>query len=130
MAEEITDAEWDKLVLLADSLGRKAGNNAASWIDFDEEGARRYLKGYEEGDPEIMDAFRVPDFSGVYSGDYTEKDLHDDLGVESESLSPEEEDELANAWMDAAGEAFWDALQERARFYADKENPRKRRVAR
>lgn len=101
--------------------GRDAGHAAASWTYDGNTGYEFYpriLKGIEDGDPAILDAFNVPNLSGEYSGDPTPQSLAEDYGITEErdedgSLL----DEVCDVWMDAASEAFWHELERVCRDY-------------
>ena len=89
----------------AENLGRDAGKAAASWM-FDgntpEDTYRAVLRGIEDGDPVILDAYPAPGLSA--GGGYTEADLARDLGLDGEDqLLPD----AATAYLDAAAESFW-----------------------
>jgi len=97
----------------AGKLGRAAGKAAASWI-FDgstpEETYRRVLRGIEDGDPLIMDAYQAPGLSAATG--YTETGLADDLGLDGGG------DALAGAvtaYLDTAAESFWHEAERIAR---------------
>lgn len=95
--------------------GADAGRAAASWI-FDgnssEESYRRILKGIEDGDPEIMDQFRVPNLSGEWADDPTPQSLAEDYGIEGRD---DVLDEICSAWEDAASTAFYAEIERIAR---------------
>jgi len=97
----------------AGKLGRDAGKAAASWI-FDgstPEGTyRRVLRGIEDGDPLIMDAYQAPGLSAATG--YTETGLADDLGLDAgdEALAG-----AVTAYLDTAAESFWHEAERIAR---------------
>jgi hypothetical protein len=100
----------------AASIGREHGTNAASWV-FDgntpDHAYRDVLQGIEDCDPEVLDAYRVPDLSGEFADDYSEQDLVRDLDLsegDDEIVS-----EAANAYLDAASESFWSEVERIAR---------------
>jgi hypothetical protein len=99
----------------ARKIGSEHGKAAASWV-FDgnttDENYRATLAGIENGDPQVMDAYRTPDLSGEYSGDYTDQDLAADLGLDQDSDSL---DDAATAYLDATSEAFWSEVERIAR---------------
>jgi hypothetical protein len=104
----------------AAELGRCAGYAAATWV-FDGNTApetyARVLRGIEDGDPEILDAYRMPDLSGEYADDPTPATLAAML-----ELDPEDEDQAAeledccDAYCDGASEAFWAEVERAARY--------------
>jgi hypothetical protein len=109
----------DDLTDRAAAIGRDNGRAAATWV-FDgntsEETCRRLLAGIESCDPEILDAYRVPDLSGEYAGDYTEDDLAAELDLDRDSSSHAEDvDAASGAYLDAASEGFWDEVERIAR---------------
>lgn len=92
----------------AESLGRDHGRNAASWtIDGNttRETIAYVVKGFNDGDPAVYDQFREPSFSG----DYCERDLCDDLGIDYDLT--EEADEITDAYLQAAREMFWEETE-------------------
>lgn len=96
----------------AASLGRDAGRAAASWV-FDantsEATCRAVLRGIDDGDPAILDAYPAPGLSA--SGGYTEASLARDLGLDDDQLPPA----AATAYLDAAAETFWHQTERIAR---------------
>ncbi len=89
----------------AAALGAGHGQDAARQV-FDgntpEHTYRLVLRGIEDGDPAIMDAYQAPVLSA--GSGYTETDLAGDLG-----LAPGDEalPGAVTAYLDAAGESFW-----------------------
>ncbi len=105
---------YREIIREAKAAGRHAGEAAASWAtdgNTTPETARRIIDGYNDGDPEICDAFRVPDLSGEYAGDPTPQSLAEDLALDTDR-DPDGTilDEACNAWVDAASDAFWSVL--------------------
>jgi hypothetical protein len=102
----------------AAKLGTEAGQAAASWV-FDGNTTQatylHVLTGIIEGDPEVLDAYSAPNLSGGEWGD----ELNDAALAAELSLDPaadaEALDEAANAYNDAASEAFWHTLEADAR---------------
>ncbi len=113
----------------AAKLGHDAGIAAASWV-FDgntsEEMYRRVLRGIEECDSAVTDAYREPNLSGEYAGDPTEWSLACDLGIEP---GIEESDEACTAWEQAASEAFWAEIERTARVHVPPDTFTRRRDA-
>ena len=97
----------------ASRLGRDAGTAAASWV-FDgntpEQAHLRVLRGTEDGDPQVLDAWQPPALSGC--GDYTEAGLAADLGLADGA--PAMADTVA-AYLDAASESLWHEAERLAR---------------
>lgn len=108
--------------LQAGKLGHDAGIAAASWV-FDgstaDETYATVLTGLDDGDPAVYDMFREPSFSGEYAGDYSERDLCDDLDVDYDLAGTSEVDELADAYLDAARASFWSEVERLARAAVD-----------
>lgn len=109
----------DQLTDRAAAIATSHGTAAASWV-FDgntsDETYDRVLRGTEEGDPGVLDAYRVPDLSGEYGSDYTEQDLADELGLDAASGTYADDlDSAATAYLDAAGLAFWHEVERVAR---------------
>jgi hypothetical protein len=75
----------DQLTDRATAIATTHGTSAAGWV-FDgntpDETYRRVLQGITDGDPEVLDAYRVPDLSGEYASDCTETGLADELGLD------------------------------------------------
>lgn len=96
----------------AAEIGGRHGRNAAGWV-FDgntsEETYRRVLKGIDDGDPEVMDAYRAPDLSGEFADSYSEDDLAEELDTDRDTYDGW--DEAANAYSDAAGASFWSEVE-------------------
>jgi hypothetical protein len=105
---------------LAASIGAEHGKSAASWVfdgNTDTDSYRRVLAGIEDGDPLVMDAYRIPDLSGEFADDYTLSDLMRDLGLPLRHTLESDLDDYATAWEDAASEAFWHEVERTARDY-------------
>lgn len=106
-------APAEDLTSTAGKLGRDAGKTAASWV-FDGntpgQACRRVLRGIDEGDPEILDAWQPPGLSA--EEDYTEADLADDLGLADGDPAMAD---AATAYLDAASESFWHEVERLAR---------------
>jgi hypothetical protein len=75
---------WHAALECAKDDGFQSGRNVASWIDQDmfggraKEGkaaARRFLKGIDDGDPEILEMIPCSPLSGEWAGDRTAKDV-------------------------------------------------------
>lgn len=101
------------LIREAEKIGRANGRSAATWV-FDGNTSREtyaaVLKGLEEGDPAVYDAYRE------YADDYSESDLAFNLGLDSiDDLDPDERDEITDAYLQAADDEFWRAVESCAR---------------
>ena len=101
----------------AANIGREHGKNAASWV-FDgnttTDTYRWYARGIDEGDPEVMDSLREPSLSGEFAGEYSERGLERGLERDLE-LDEDEIDDAADAYNQAASEAFWHEVERIAR---------------
>jgi hypothetical protein len=94
--------------------GRLAGKAAATWFDpGDERHARKLLRMLEEDDP-MLDEYlpRRPSLSGEWAGESMNEILRID-----ENDDPDDIDEIADIWQEAADEAF-DAEIERALLFS------------
>jgi len=93
-------------------LGFDAGLASASWVEMSESDARSILT---DVDPEVMDRYEAPNLSGEWADDPTPTSLAVEIMGQDWGPGPDEqitvEDEIADAWSDAAGEAYSDALQ-------------------
>lgn len=99
----------------ARKAGRARGVNAASWM-FDgnttDETYRAFLKGFDEGDPAIMDQYQP---SSWLSGENAGESINEILG---EALSKRDLDRLERVqevYEAAADQAYWDELVKTAR---------------
>ena len=64
----------------------------------------------------MLDSLRAPDLSGEFADEYSERDLADDLDVDQDSEDGQAiMDDAANAYNDAASEAFWHEVERMAR---------------
>jgi hypothetical protein len=97
----------------AENLGRAAGKAAASWMfDGNTPGDTYHsvLRGIEDGDPAILDAYPSPGLSA--DGGYTDADLARDLGLDGEDQLPPD---TPTVYLDAAAETFWHETERLAR---------------
>jgi hypothetical protein len=107
----------DEITSKATELGREAGRAAASWVfdgNTDRETYRAVLAGIEDGDPVVLDAYRVPDLSGEFAGEMTPRDLAAELDLD-EGEDGDALDAACDAWLDAANEGFWHEVERVAR---------------
>jgi len=85
--ETSKDRQEEDLAKLAHKLGYDHGRNAGSWV-FDgnttEETYRWFLKGLEDGDPEVLDRLPTSPLSGEWADSYSLADLADDLDIDQE----------------------------------------------
>ena len=111
----------------AAEIGTSHGRNAAGWVFDGNTPAAVYaevLKGIEDGDPQVMDAYRAPDLSGEFADSYSEHLLIAETGLGDAELMPDDEwneavSEAANAYNDAASAAFWAEVERVAREHVD-----------
>lgn len=104
--------------------GKQCGLDAAAW-KFDgnttDETYRAFLKGYEEGDPAVMDAYGAPNW---LSGEWAGESMSELLG-ECDSIRDENRvDGVADAYCDAADKAYWAELVREARFHTTTQAPK------
>lgn len=104
----------------AQQEGRERGRNAASWM-FDgnttEETYRRFLQGYDEGDPAVMDAYAPPSW---LSGEWAGESISELLGDCENARDEERLDGVMEAYESAAEEAYWRELVRTARYHTSK----------
>ncbi len=100
----------------ATKAGRRAGLAAASW-KFDgnttEATYRAFVKGNEEGDPAIMDAYAPPLW---LSGEWAGESITEILGPQN-ARDYNRADSIADAYMEAAETAYWRELERVARYH-------------
>ena len=100
MARKATDT--------AREMGRAAGRAAATWF-FDgnttDETYASVARGVAEGDPEILDMFKVPDLSGEWADGLTPDGLMARVYAHPER-NRDNEDAVCQAWEDGAQEGY------------------------
>ena len=112
------------MIRAARKAGASAGKNAASWTQHDSNADAAWyestLRGLNDGDPEVLDAFNVPNLSGEWANDPTPQTLADDYGIDADN-DPDgwRLDAVCQAWEDAALLAFWSELERICRFYTE-----------
>lgn len=98
-------------------LGYAMGLAAATWV-FDGNTSRetyeRVLKGIEDGDPEIYDAYRLPDLSGEDADGMTPVGLAAVLGLDFFAQA-EAVDKACEDWEYGVGDGFWNSVERTAR---------------
>lgn len=98
----------------AAELGKQAGYNAATWVldgNTSNETYATVLKGIQVGDPEVMDAYNVPNLSGEMADSFTQQDLEAEIGLDLGERNEELIDQCCTAWENAASTAFWDEIE-------------------
>lgn len=91
-----------------DKIAAEHGKAAASWAfdgNTDRATYEAARKGIDEGDPEVMDSFRVPDLSGEYAGEYDEQDLARDLDIPVDEYDTI--DEASTEYLNSVNAAYW-----------------------
>jgi len=96
--------------------GKERGEGAASGM-FDGNTTERtyaaFLKGWEEGDPEIMDRYTPPSW---LSGEWAGESMNELLSIDDDDDDPDAIDEIAQIYEEAADEAYWHELERVARY--------------
>jgi hypothetical protein len=96
-------------VTMAENLGRDNGKAAAGWT-FDgntpDDTYRTVQRMMDEGDPAIDSVVTEPSFGDGYSV----RDMMDALEFDYDATPTAETDQLADAYSDAARDAFWDEV--------------------
>lgn len=95
--------------------GRAAGRAAASWAydgNTQQSWYERTLKGIQDGDPMILDQFRLPDLSGEFADSPTPQRLAEDIGIEADD---ERLDDACQEWENESATAFWEELERACR---------------
>lgn len=104
--------------------GLDAGKGQASWVDFDEKSAKRFIGGWLDGDPMVLDQYTVSPLSGEYAGESPNEllgDLFDD------SPDPDASDAIMDEYCTAFDEAYWRELERQAMIYVEPPKDHKRR---
>lgn len=112
---KFTETEWAALTAHATKLGTQHGTNAGEWAtqNMSDDTARWWLKGIEDGDPEVLDTMPGAPLSGEFAGSYDMHALYRDLEV---SMWDDTDDgELCTAYEDAHGAAVHAEIERRAR---------------
>lgn len=114
MSDGVTMAE-----VLAAQAGTTYGKNAAAWAIEPERSTReqmqRALKGIEDGDPHILDAFAEPNLSGEQQDAPTPASVAAEAGLE-----PEDDNTAAcEAWEEAARSAFWGEVERILKYHTE-----------
>jgi hypothetical protein len=123
----LSDQDSDIITTTARKLGASAGKAAGSWaIDgtTTAEAARRILKGYEDGDPAVLDMQPSP-LSGEWAGGPTEDDVLDEIElyanttISGDALGGDGIAEIIGVWLDGYSEGYWDEVIRAARHAAE-----------
>jgi hypothetical protein len=110
----------------AEEIGIKDGANSAEWFIQDlwggrvtkghKETAEAFLRGYDDGDPAVMDKFTLPNLSGEWAGDETPSTLFARVVRSSVRKDMDDDDkidlmhDLADYWDNGVQIGFWDTL--------------------
>lgn len=105
------------LQLAADRLGEEHGRSAGTWVidgNTSNETRSAIIRGYDEGDPAVMDLQPSP-LSGEWADDPTVKDVLDlimDIAGVEEFSDPDEmvSSDLLNRYEESFGEGFWNEV--------------------
>ena len=107
-----------EMIRRARRMGKQAACNAASWV-FDgnttDDTYRTVLKGIEDGDPAVLDAYNVPNLSGEWADGETPSTLADYFGLDEDN-DPDgfRLDAVCAAWEEGA-DTFWTEVEKLAR---------------
>lgn len=119
----------DNAIRQAEAIGKRHGENAAEFAaqymwggrhsGDSEAAAREFFRLAEAGDPALYDSYQPPNLSGEFADDYSAADLMRDVldGYDKnagELIEPEELDDIADAYTNAARDGFWQRLEETA----------------
>lgn len=112
--------ETDRAILLSvklDSIGvdaLQAGKAAGSWVFDGNTSTETYayvLRGFEDGDPEIMDMCPAP-----LSGEWADSPTPDSLRKEYALYNDDEVDRACDRYEEKYQEGFWDEVERAARY--------------
>lgn len=97
--------------------GYEAGKNAASWVfdgNTDLATYARVLRGFEDGDPEIMDMQPAP-----LSGEFAGGSMNEILGIFD---NDEDQNEAADAYEEGFSEGYWAEIQDTCHYHLGTED--------
>jgi hypothetical protein len=100
---------------LAYELGKSSGHSVGTWVIDGRtapEQCQFIIKGYEAGDPEVMDMVPKP-LSGVWADERSPSVLMEELGVRADSRFSER---LCDMFEDGFTSAYWDEVLRAARY--------------
>lgn len=107
----------------ARKLGAEHGKAAASWLDITYGNAARWLRGIQDGDPEIMDMLPHAPLSGEWTDEPTPRDILAAVGQPCSSDDDEPccagEDDILFAYQQEYELAAQDEAERRARYYIE-----------
>ena len=89
-------------------MGRAAGRAAATWYFDGNTDAATYARvrqGIDDGDPEVLDTFKVPDLSGEWADGPTPASLMANVYAHPERMADAESD-ICQAWEDGASDGY------------------------
>jgi hypothetical protein len=104
---------YDALQQAADKLGRERGHAAGTWVidgNTSEDIARAIVKGYEDGEPEVMDMQPAP-LSGEWADDPTVKTVLRDIADEAgDEIDADSESDLLDIFEMAYSDGYWNEI--------------------
>jgi hypothetical protein len=117
MSDAMSDAEWKAALIAMDKAGTRAGTAAGSYLvdgNTTEEQAETLLKQIEEGDP------AAPCPPDPLSGEWADMPrlwdvIADETDCDLDSLTPDEESELGDAYEQAFYAAWYDEVERSCR---------------
>jgi len=115
------DDHAQSAVLAADQHGYDHGLAAGSWVidgNTTTETARRIVRGYDDGDPEIMDMQPAP-LSGEWADSPLPRDVLSAVGLEQDDDAA---DDALSAYEDGYGRGYWQQVLAAARTLAGGED--------
>jgi hypothetical protein len=109
----------DAIIARAEALGAEHGSAAGSWVidgNTTAETAQGIVRGYEDGDPMVMDMQPAP-LSGEWADSMTPQELIHELTGEEYDLHSDEfvKDAACDAYEHAYSQAYWDQVVSDAR---------------
>jgi hypothetical protein len=119
----VNDQDRDRIIDFARRLGVSAGKAAGSWVidgNTSSSAAARILKGYDEGDPEILDMQPSP-LSGEWADGLTVDDVLIEIALYADAgrIIEDERDDAIDVWLDGFSEGYWDEVIRAARHSAE-----------
>ena len=114
---DMTEAEWAAALESMRAAGQRTGTAAGSWVadgNTREETLRVIVRQWDEGDPLAPSA--PSPFSGEWADSPSIRDVIEaETDADAGSLSPEEEDELADAFEEAYALAWQEEAERTVR---------------
>lgn len=105
LSQRVRAARWDRDAEAVREIAASHARNAASWVEIDSSRvADWYLRGIEDGDPEVMDALPAADLSVHWADEHTVPSMLAAAGLEVDTIDPETADELADVYCNTFAE--------------------------